>query len=282
MTSADRVSAIVLAGRRDGGIDPLTAAHGVSDKCLVPVLGTACIEHVLAALAEAPQIGRIIVSINDPAILDGLAQADRLRSEGRLNAIRAAGNLADSIIAAAADLTYPLFITTADNVLITPTSIAAIIDGATARQADAAAAFARKQAILAAHPDGQRRFYEFADGGYSNCNSYWIARPEVLSAVEIFRSGGQFAKNPLRIVQAFGLLNLIRFRLGWSSLEAGLERISRRLGMRIVPVVLEDGSYAIDVDNERTHRCASQIMAQRRGLTDEGQQHFSSAGEFVQ
>ena len=268
MTSTGRVSAIVLAGRRDGSIDPLAAAHGVNDKCLVPVLGTACIEHVLAALSAAPQIGRILVSINDPTILDGLPQADRLRSKGRLEAIRAAGNLADSIIAAAADLSYPLFITTADNVLITPASIAAMIDGATARQADAAAAFARKEAILAAHPDGQRRFYEFADGGYSNCNSYWIARPDVLRAVEIFRSGGQFAKNPLRIVHAFGLLNLLRFRLGWSSLEAGLERISKRLGMRIAPVVLEDGSYAIDVDNERTHRCASQIMAHRNRHID--------------
>jgi hypothetical protein len=29
-------------------------------------------------------------------------------------------------------------------------------------------------------------------------------------------------------------------------------------------VVLADGSYAIDVDNERTHACATEIMARRR------------------
>ena len=266
MTRTSNVTAIVLAGRRDGVVDPLAAAHGVSDKCLVPVLGTPCIEHVLAVVAEAPHIGPIVVSINDPAILAGLSIADALTAQGRLTVLPARGNLADSIIAAAATASFPLLVTTADNVLVTPGSIAEMIDGATIRNADAAAAFACKQDILAAHPDGQRRFYEFADGGYSNCNTYWIARRDVLPAVEIFRSGGQFAKNPLRIVRAFGLLNLLRFSFGWSSLEEALERISRRLRMRIVPVLLSDGSYAIDVDNERTHRCASEIMARRRAV----------------
>jgi hypothetical protein len=33
-----------------------------------------------------------------------------------------------------------------------------------------------------------------------------------------------------------------------------------------VPVILEDGSQAIDVDNERTFRVVSDILAARRGL----------------
>ncbi len=259
MTTA---SALVLAGRRDGSIDPLAAAHGVADKCLVPVLGTPCIEHVLGALAETPAIGQIVVSINDPAILAGLPTADRLIAEGRLTAIRAEVNLAQSVIAAAAHAPFPLLVTTADNVLMTPESIALMIAGA--GDADAAAAFARKADILAAHPEGQRRFYEFADDGYSNCNTYWIARPEVLRVVEIFREGGQFAKNPRRVVAAFGLINTLMFRQGWLSLEAALRRVSKRMKLKLVPVVMADGSYAIDVDNERTHGCATEIMVRRR------------------
>lgn len=257
-----RASAIVLAGRRDGALDPLAAAHGVADKCLVPVLGTPCIEHVLAALAAAPEIGQIVVSINDPAILAGLPMAERLMGEGRLIAIRAAANLADSVIEAAGRAPFPLLVTTADNVLITPESIAALIAGA--GDADAAAAFARKADILAAHPEGQRRFYEFADDGYSNCNTYWIARSDVLRVAEIFREGGQFAKQPRRVIGAFGLINTLMFRWGWLSLEAAMRRVSRRMGLTLVPVVLADGSYAIDVDNARTHACASEIMARRR------------------
>lgn len=258
------VTALVLAGRRDGALDPLAAAHGVEDKCLVPVLGTPCIEHVLATLADSPHIAAVVVSINDPALLDAIPAAQRLKAEGRLTAIRAEQNLAASVIAAAGHAPYPLFITTADNVLMTAESIGWMVDGARAAHADAAAAFATKEAILAAHPEGQRRFYEFKDGGYSNCNTYWIASADVLRAVEIFREGGQFAKNPGRIANAFGAVNLLLFRLGWVTLAGGLARVSRRMKLKLVPIVFPDGSYAIDVDNERTHGCATEIMARRR------------------
>jgi GTP:adenosylcobinamide-phosphate guanylyltransferase len=262
MSGAGRATALVLAGRREGSIDPLASAHGVADKCLVPVLGTPCIEHVLMALEAAPGIGEIVVSINDPAILAGLPIADRLAAAGRLRALKAEHNLAESVLVAARQASFPVLVTTADNVLMTPDSIALMIAGA--GDADAAAAFARKADILAAHPEGQRRFYEFADDGYSNCNTYWIARPDVLRAVEIFREGGQFAKNPRRVIAAFGLVNTLMFRQGWLSLEDALKRVSKRMKLRLVPVVLDDGSYAIDVDNERTHGCATEIMAQRR------------------
>lgn len=265
MRAGVKASAVVLAGRRNGSVDPLAETHGVADKCLVPVLGTPCIEHVLQALAAAPEIDKIIVSINDPAILGGLPTADRLVAEGRLTAIVSDGNLAESVVSAAGVAPYPLLVTTADNVLMTPESITLMIDGATTQNADAAAAFARKADILAAHPEGQRRFYEFADDGYSNCNTYWIAKPEVLRAVEIFREGGQFAKNPRRVIAAFGLINTLMFRQGWLSLDAALQRVSKRMKLKLAPVVFADGSYAIDVDNERTHGCASEIMARRRG-----------------
>jgi len=261
MSAAGKATAIVLAGRRDGSIDPLAEAHGVADKCLVPVLGTPCIEHVLAALEAAPEVGDIVVSINDPAILVGLPTADRLLAQGRLTALKAAHNLAESVLAAAKQAQFPLLVTTADNVLMTPDSIALMVAGA--GDADAAAAFARKADILSAHPEGQRRFYEFADDGYSNCNTYWIGRPAALRVVEIFREGGQFAKNPRRVIAAFGLVNTLLFRQGWLSLTTALRRVSRRMKIELVPVVLADGSYAIDVDNERTHRCASEIMERR-------------------
>ena len=37
---------------------------------------------------------------------------------------------------------------------------------------DVVVALARKEDILAAHPDAQRNFYKFRDGGFSNCNLY--------------------------------------------------------------------------------------------------------------
>lgn len=265
-TTLIRQSAIILAGRRAGKTEPLAEMYGVSDKCLVPIHGQALIEHVAQTLSTSPHIAKIVVSINDPAIIQNLPVCGALIREGRLEAIAASGNLADSVIEAAKRTSTPVLVTTADNVLITHQAIAHMVEQTAAYGADIAAAFARKADILAAHPDGQRRFYQFSDGGYSNCNCYWIGDDAALRAAEIFRSGGQFAKNPMRIASSFGLLNLIRFRLGFGSLEGSLARISRRLGLSLYPVVMSDGSLAIDVDNERTYRVVHELMS-RRGMS---------------
>lgn len=259
-----KATAIVLAGRRRSTPEDLAVSHGVSDKCLVPVGGRPLIEHVLETLASSPLIARIIISVNDPEILSPLPVCASLMASGQVTAIAASGNIADSVLAATAGRQAPFLITTADNVLLTREAIETMVATAAGSRADAAVAFARKGDIRSAHPDGQRRFYEFADDGYSNCNCYWIGGADALNAAEIFRSGGQFAKNPMRIAHAFGLWNLVRFRMGWGSLSQSFERLSRHMRMRLVPVIFEDGSLAIDVDNERTHRVVSELLERRK------------------
>lgn len=256
-------TAIVMAGRRAGDVDPLAAAAGLGDKCLVPVAGRPMIAHVLEALAATPEIGRIIVSVNDVATLDEVPQARELVRQGRLVVSRARANLVDSLVAAVAEATFPVFITTADNVLLTPEAASAFFTGAADVGAEVAVAFATRQSVLDAHPDGQRRFYRFAEDSYSNCNSYWVGNARALEVAEVFRSGGQFAKHPLRIVQAFGLLNLLRFHYGIGTLAEAFTRFSRRFQLAIHPIILSDGSVAIDVDNARTLGVAEAILARR-------------------
>jgi len=255
-------TAIVMAGRREGHVDPLAATAGLTDKCVVPVAGRPMIGHVLDALAGTPEIGRIIVSVNDPAVLDQVDQARALTEQGRLVVSRSRTNLVDSLFASVEQAGFPIFITTADNVLLTPAALSEFLAGAAG--SDVAVAFARKQSVLAAHPDGQRRFYRFSDDGYSNCNSYWIGDARALKTAEVFRSGGQFAKHPLRIVQAFGLINLVRFRYGIGTLDEAFRRFSRRFRLTIRPVILHDGAVAIDVDNARTLGVAEALLAARR------------------
>lgn len=255
------VTAIVMAGRREGSVDPFAAAAGLENKCVLPVAGRPMIGHVLATLSDTPEIERIIVSVNDPAVLDDVPEARGLIAEGRLIVSQSRTNLVDSLMAAVEAASFPIFITTADNVLLTPSAASQFFAGSV--EADVAVAFATRQSVLNAHPDGQRRFYRFSDNGYSNCNSYWIGSARALKAAEVFRSGGQFAKHPLRIVKAFGLINLIRFRYGIGTLDEAFRRFSRRFRLTIRPVILSDGAVAIDVDNARTLGVAETILARR-------------------
>jgi len=262
-------SAIVLAGKRDGRLDPLAANAGVSHKCLVPVAGKPMLLHVLEALDAAQGIGRIVVSIDTPDIIAPLI---RQLGSGRISVEPSAPNLVDSVFGAANASAPPFLVTTADNVNLTPASIAEIL--AASQGADAAVAFARRERVIAAHPDGQRRFYRFRGGEYSNCNTYVLGSREALKAAEVFRGGGQFAKFPMRIVRAFGLLNLIRFRYGLATLDGAFRGFSRRFGLTIRPVLVRDGALAIDVDNERTLHVAETILGERGSALGEPPQEM--------
>lgn len=253
-------SVLILAGRRPGAVDALAEAHGVGDKCLVPVAGRPMIAHVLESAAATPA-RRVFVSTHHEELLDNLADSVVERLGERLVVVPAADNLADSVLGVANKAEFPLFITTADNCLLTAATIAEIGAEAARLGADAGVALARREDVLAVHPEGQRRFYEFSDVAVSNCNAYWIGHPSALKAAEAFRGGGQFVKKPLRVMQAFGLINLLRFRFGLGPIHHIFQRISRQLKVEVAPLLISNGATAIDVDNERSLRVTEALMS---------------------
>jgi len=255
-------SILILAGRRAGAADPLAAAHGVADKCFVPVAGRPMIAHVLDS-AAASGAGQIFVSTHHLNLLADLDDPVVKLLGKRLIVVPAAGNLADSVLAVAGVVSFPLLITTADNCLLTPETIAEIGAEAARLDVEAGVALARREDVLAVHPEGQRRFYEFSDVAVSNCNAYWIGHPGALKATEAFRGGGQFVKKPFRVMQAFGLINLLRFRFGLGPIHHIFARISRHLNVEIAPLLVSNGATAIDVDNERSLRVTEALMARR-------------------
>ena len=259
----DTVTALIMAGKRAGALDPLAERAGVAQKSVVPVGGMPMIERVVANVAASPRIGDIRIVAHDADEIAAIPSIAKLQAEGRLTFRPGAFNLVDSVFSGAAGATYPILITTADNCLWLPGDFTEFADKAIASRAGAAAALARKEDVAAADPVGQKKFYEFSDGGYSNCNTYWIGNPRALEAAEIMRSGGQFVKYPGRIAKAFGVLNLIRFYLGWGSKEKLFAQVSKRFGFSLVPLVMDQGHCAIDVDNERTHAVTEKLLAKR-------------------
>ena len=254
-----RFTAIVLAAQRDGRLDPLAAEAGVSHKCLVPIGGRPLISHVVGELALVRGLARIRISV------EAGAEAALRGAIGELAVplefVAASPTIPDSLYAAVEDDDGPFVVTTADNVLVTAAAVRRVAERLFAGD-DGVGALARKEDVLSAHPQGQRRFYKFRDGEYSNCNLYGLSR-RGLALAETYRSGGQFAKNPRRIVEAVGLANLVILRFGLVSLERAMARLGRRFGIRASAVVLEDGAHAIDVDNARTYGIAAQLLERR-------------------
>lgn len=254
-------TAIILAAQRDGRLDPLAAEAGVSHKCLVPIGGRPLLAHVLDALGAVEGLGRIRISVEAQAAERLRPIVDAAGLKVPVEFVEAAKTITDSVYAAASGVEAPYVITTADNVLLTPAAVQDVA-GKLAGGDDAVVALSRREDVLSAHPQGQRRFYRFKDGSFSNCNLYGLSAAG-LRLAETFRSGGQFAKNPARIAKAFGIVNLIVLRYGLVSLDGAMHRLSRRFKVRASAVVLADGAHAIDVDNQRTYTIAAELLERR-------------------
>lgn len=251
---------MILAAQRAGTVDPLAETHGRSHKCLVPIQGSPLIVHVVTALFETPGLDRVRIVVEPEMIVPIRAEFPGCHLP--LDFVAAADNLADSVFAATRGIDQPIIVTTADNVLLTPGAVTETVEKL--RQgADVVIAMANKASVMAAHPEGQRRYYRFADDEYSNCNLYGFAGSKATMAAESFRSGGQFAKKPMRLVMAAGIVNVLLLAMKRLSLAGALARLGRRFGLRIEPMILADGAHAVDVDNDRTYRVASLLLDQR-------------------
>jgi GTP:adenosylcobinamide-phosphate guanylyltransferase len=259
-----RAIVIVLAGQRAGVVNPLAARAGVSHKCLAPIRGKPLLAHVLDALVAVPAAGEIRVSVE----ADGQAQLQPLidgyaTSGVPMRLVGSRPNLVDSVLAAAGDDAGPFIITTADNVLLTPAAVGQVLGEM--ETADAVLALARREDVLAAHPDGQRNFYKFRGGQFANCNIYGIAnRKGLVRGSEVFRGGGQFMKSVARMIAAFGLHNIVLLRLGAFDVDGAMRRLSRRLGVIVKATRFADGALAIDVDNARTYGVCEELLAKRK------------------
>jgi GTP:adenosylcobinamide-phosphate guanylyltransferase len=259
------VSALVLAARRPGVEDPLAVKAGVSHKCLIEMDGAPMIALVLRSLAESDHVRDIYISIDEPRALDAVSCIHDGSLGKPVAILPSAETLFDSVKDALGEENrFPIIICTADNALQTAEMVDHFCNAFESADCDAAVAITPAEVIWAKYPDGQRRPYTFKDGKYSNCNLFGLKTPRSVSAAEAFKGGGQFGKSKRRIFKAFGLINLLLYHYTLVSLPGVFQRLSKRFGVKVVPIIMPFAEAPIDVDNERTERIAREILAARR------------------
>lgn len=241
------LTALVLAGTREGG-DPFAAAAGVSHKALIEVGGSTMIERVVGALAALPEVARIVVAIERPELLAGLAGLQPPACAKPITTLLPGTGPSATVAAALAQLGTPLLVTTADHALLQTAWLHEFLAVCPA-DADASAALAPRRAVEAAAPGTRRTWLRFADGDCSGCNLFLLARPAALGVVDLWRGLESERKQPLRMMQRLGWTIALRYRLGWLTRAAAARRLGVLAGgARLALVELSDGRAAIDVD----------------------------------
>jgi hypothetical protein len=145
---------------------------------------------------------------------------------------------------------------------LTGEMIAHFLDHAPA-DADLAVGLSDETIIRRTYPDNKRTYYRLGGMGYSGCNLFLARNARAKDVAEYWRRMEGKRKNPLAIAGAVGLLTVIRFALGWLSLDGAFAHVSRLTGARIRPVVMPFAEAAIDVDKPADYELVSAILKRR-------------------
>lgn len=252
-------TALVLAGQRPG-VDPLAAAFGQDLKALVPVAGEVMLNRVLMALVDTPEIARIIVLAQNTLTLRAHPHLAWAVEEPRI-AFRVSGNtISGSVLAAVDDeaIGLPLLVTTADNVMLTPATIAEFVAGAGA--ADVSVAMVERRRLEAAVGPNRRTWLAFKGGAYTGANLFALTGPGARSALRFWERVEQDRKSVLRLAAHFGfglMLKLLTRRL---TVTEALAAAGAQIGTSAVPVLLSDGRMGVDVDKPEDHALATRLL----------------------
>jgi len=261
-----KFTALILAASRKGKEDDVAKLQNVSHKCLVKLDGEVMLERVVNTLAASDHIDRIFVSIESESILREAPGLSSALDNGTIQFLPSADNLFASIEQGVAgiDDPYPLLISTGDNALHTTEYIDHFCTQLLATQGDGFAGFTPASTILAAYPDGKRAFHELKDGGWSSCNLYGLKNGNALRAAKAFETGGQFGKQPRRLLKAMGLAFVIKYKFKLTSLNGLAQHLSRRWKLTLAPIEMPFADAPIDVDNVGDFHRTQSILQNRR------------------
>ncbi|HET8613820.1 MAG TPA: nucleotidyltransferase family protein [Sphingomonas sp.] len=251
------VNALLLAGRRPG-VDPLAASRGETLKALIPVSGRPMVKRVVETLLAAPGLGAIRVMTQD---IDPIAAA--LPSNPRIGFLRSGEGIARSIAAALerGEADFPLFVTTADHALLTPSTIAAFL--AAAGGADVAVGVVERRIVEARFPRTKRTWLRFRGGDWTGANLFWFGGPAALPVIGTWSAVEQDRKKGWKLIARFGPVLLLRALTRTIGLQDAAARAGRRLGAHVRVVALSDPLAAVDVDKPSDLELAEAVLEGR-------------------
>jgi len=266
MSEPKKLTVLILAASRLGSEDVVAQSQNVSHKCLITLDDMVMLERVVREVKAVKSIGRIFISIENEDLIDSVPALKEMHESGEIQYVRSRENLFLSVMGAAEDIDnpFPLVITTADNALHTTEMVNHFCNELSSIKPDAAIALTPASVILEAYPEGKRAFHNLKDGGWSSCNLYALMTEKALGATKAFEGGGQFGKNPQRILKAFGFIFMVLYKYRLATSATMGKRLSKRWGIDLKLIRMPYADAPIDVDNLGDIALTEKILKARR------------------
>ncbi len=257
-------TAVVLAGDRGSG-DPVAEAAGVCCKSLTPVGGTPMVLRVLDALTAAAEIDTIVLCGPRQSAVD---QDEELRNRIRSGKVRWVEQQATPSSSTYQTLellptSTPVLVTTADHALLTAEMVDYFCSQARSTGGEIVVGLASDELVRRAYPETKRTTLRLRDGAYCSCNLFAFLSPRARAMADFWRKVEAQRKKTLRVISVFGWMAVLLYVLRQVSLDEGLKRISRRMGLKAGAVVMPFPEAAVDVDTAEDWKLVESIVAGR-------------------
>jgi len=258
--------AVVMAGRRSAD-DPLALAAGAPHRALLEIEGEPMLLRVVRRLLAQPGLERVLINIDAPELLEAIPELCALRDGGSVEILRSTESPSlsalESLDHAGLDK-GPILVTTADHALLDDEMLNAFFAASSRTDADLSFALVPRTAIRARFPEARRTYLSFRDEAYSGANLFFFRTPRAREAALFWRRVESHRKRPWRIARAFGIANLVLFLARRLDLVSALERASKVIGAKVVPITLDIAEAAVDVDKIEDLELVRRILADRR------------------
>lgn len=245
-----QMTAIVLAGDRTKA-DSLIHHTKAGSKAMIDLDGTPMVRRVLNCLRQSKVVKRIAMAGPEASEVATDDELQRWIDEGQIHWSPPASSPSTSAYNAmqTLDAEESVLLTTADHPLLTPEIVDAFCRQSLADDVDVTVGLAPYALVAEAYPGIPKTVMHFSDGDFCGCNLFAFITPEGRRAAKFWRKIEQERKKPLVVIGLLGWRAVIRYRLGWLSLEEALTKLSKRLGLRMRAVILPYANAAIDVDS---------------------------------
>jgi len=262
MNQTNQFSAIVLAADRTTN-DPITQHTGATCKAIAPICGTPMIIRVLDALEASDRVKSITICGPPESVLPDCPELKQRIEAGRIvwlpnldSPSRSAEKSFEQV-----ELDTPVLLTTADHALLTPAIVQHFLEASSLASSDATIGLVKYENIVAAFPNTKRTVTKFRDGDFCGCNLYTF-RPHGRELVTHWRQAEDMRKRPWRLIaQILGPWTVLRYLLGFLTLEQALNAVSIKTGIHVQAIMLPFPQAGIDVDKVEDLLLAEAVLA---------------------
>lgn len=255
-------TALVLAGQRPG-LDPVAAHFGIEYKALVPMHGEAMLGRVVRALLQSPEIVRVLVLAQNVEEQLCDPQLAWLRGNAKVVPCVSGKSISGSVLSAITNqnLKWPVLVTTADNVMLTPATVSEFISAMDDQ--DVYVGLVERTRLETVCGPSKRTWLRFRDGAFTGANLFALHSPSAERLLRFWETVEQDRKSLLKLAARFGPVLLARVLTRSLTLEAALSAAGAKFGVRVKPVLLSDGRMGVDVDKPQDHTLAERLLNQQ-------------------